>query len=64
MIHPEPRTYSVGMLLNTGALPGVPTGSGREVRKRVQVQARSPQGARDAARRAHPGWRPYNPRAI
>jgi hypothetical protein len=64
MIYPKPRRYSVGMLLNTGSLPSVPSGHGREVRKRVEVFARSPQGARDAARRAYPGWHPYNPRAI
>lgn len=40
------------------------TQGGREVRKRVHVRARSPQGARAEARRQCPGWRPYNPRPV
>lgn len=55
-MHDKPRRYSVGALLTTQG--------GREVRKRIEVMARSPQGARAEVRRKHPGWRPYNPRAI
>lgn len=54
MIHARPRLYSVRLFLATDC----------DVRKSVQVSARSPQGARDAARREHPGWRPYSPRPV